>query len=253
MSKTHLIVPDPHAHPEYNNVRADYLAKLIKDIRPDVVINMGDAADMPSLSSYDKGTRAFQGRNYRADIDSHLEFQDRMWTPVKRRKKKLPYRVVFEGNHEHRVKRALNLSPELDGAIGFDDFNFSDYYDRVIEYKGGTPGTKTIDGVTYAHYLVSGVKGLAIGGEHAAYSLITKQFTSCTVGHTHTTDYAVRTDVNGRRLHGLVAGVYQDYWSDWAGECNRMWWSGVVVKRNVVDGHYDPQWISMEALRKEYG
>lgn len=253
MSKTHLIIPDQHAHPEYHNDRATWVSKLIKDIRPDVVINMGDAADMPSLSSYDKGTKGFEGRNYRKDINSHLEFQDRMWVPVKRSKKKLPYRLVLEGNHEHRIKRAINSSPELDGAISFSDLDFNSYYDNVVEYTGNTPGVVTVDGVSYAHYFISGVAQRPVSGEHQAYTLLTKQFTSCTQGHTHTTDFAVRTDVNGRRMMGLVCGVYQDYWSDWAGEANRMWWSGVVVKRNVEDGHYDPQWISLEALRKEYG
>ena len=253
MSKTHLVIPDQHANPDYHNNRADYLAKLIKDVRPDVVVNIGDAADMESMSSYDKGTKGFQGRSYRRDMDCHNDFQERLWAPVKRSKKKLPYRVVLEGNHEHRVKRAINASPELDGAISFDDFNFQSYYDEVVEYTGGTPGVTTIDGVSYAHYFISGVMGRPISGEHQAYALLTKQFVSCTQGHTHTTDYAVRTDVNGRRMMGLVCGVYQDYVADWAGEANRMWWSGVVVKRNVEDGHYDPQWISMEALRKEYG
>lgn len=250
---THLVIPDQHANPDYHNNRADWLAGLIKDVRPDVVVNIGDAADMSSMSSYDKGTKGFQGRSYRKDIDSHLEFQDRMWAPVKRSKKKLPCRVMMEGNHEFRLKRALQLSPELDGAISFDDFDFKNYYDEVIEYNGNTPGVYTKDGVSYAHYFISGVACRPISGEHQAYSLLTKQFTSCTQGHTHTTDFAVRTDVNGRRIQGLVVGVYQDYWSDWAGEANRMWWRGVVIKRNVEDGHYDPQWVSIEALRKEYG
>jgi len=253
MSKTHLIVPDPHAHPDFHNDRADWLGALIKDIKPDVVINIGDAADVPSLSSYDKGTRAFMGRNYRADIDAHLDFQERMWGPVRRSKKKKPYSVVFEGNHEHRIKRALNLSPELEGAIGFNDLDFNQYYNDVIEYNGQTPGIHVVDGVHYAHYFVSGVMGRAIGGEHPAYSLLTKEFVSCTCGHVHTADYAIRTTVGGKKINGLVAGVYQDYWSDWAGEVNRLWWRGLVVKRNVEDGHYDPQFISMEALEKEYG
>lgn len=253
MTKTHLVIPDPHAHPEHHNERADWLAKLIKDVRPDVVVNLGDAADMPSLSSYDKGKRSFQGRNYRDDIDAHLEFQDRMWSPVKRSKKKLPYSVVFEGNHEHRLKRALDLSPELDGAIGFKDFEFERYYNDVIEYRGTTPGIHVVDNIHYAHFFVSGVMGRPIGGEHPAYSLLTKEFVSCTCGHVHTADYAIRTTVGGKKINGLVAGVYQDYHSDWAGEVNKLWWRGVVLKHNVEDGNYDPQFISLEALRKEYG
>ena len=68
MSRTHLIIPDPHAHPDFHNERADWLGKLIKYLKPDVVINIGDAADMPSLCSYDKCTRAFGVRSYRKDI-----------------------------------------------------------------------------------------------------------------------------------------------------------------------------------------
>ena len=252
MTKTHLVIPDQHAHPDFNNDRADWIARLIVDVRPDVVINIGDAADMASLSTYDKGKRAFQGRSYKKDIDAHLDFQDRMWAPVKRTKKKLPYRVVLEGNHEHRIEKALDMSPELEGTISFKDYAFDDYYDDVVRYQGGTPGIIDIDGIHYAHYFVSGVMGRPVGGEHPAYSLLTKHFTSCTCGHIHVADHAIRTTVDGRRIHGLVAGVYQDYESAWAGEINKLWWRGVVVKHNVEGGSYDPEWISIDRLRKEY-
>ena len=110
-----------------------------------------------------------------------------------------------------------------------------------------------VDGVHYAHFFVSGVKGLPISGEHSAYTLLTKKFVSCTQGHVHTADYCIRTIDGGRKINGLVCGVYQDYDADWAGECNKLWWRGVVVKRNVEDGAYDPQFISLDNLRKEDG
>ena len=106
MSKTHLIIPDSHAHPGHDNERAIWLGKLIKDIKPDVVINLGDAADMPSLSGYEKGLKSFHGRRYIDDINSHLDFQDKLWHTIKKTKKKLPYRVFLHGNHEYRIHRA---------------------------------------------------------------------------------------------------------------------------------------------------
>jgi hypothetical protein len=60
MSKTYLVVPDQHAHPDHNNDRADYLGKFIKDLKPHVVVNIGDAADLASLSTFDKGKHSFQ-------------------------------------------------------------------------------------------------------------------------------------------------------------------------------------------------
>ena len=47
--KVHLCTPDVHAHPDFNNDRADWLGKLILDLKPDVVVNIGDAADPTSL------------------------------------------------------------------------------------------------------------------------------------------------------------------------------------------------------------
>jgi len=81
-AKTHLIIPDPHAHPLYHNDRADWMGKLIAEIKPDLVVNMGDAADLPSLSTFDKGKSSFHGQRYGADIESHLDFQERLWAAV---------------------------------------------------------------------------------------------------------------------------------------------------------------------------
>jgi hypothetical protein len=249
---THLVIPDIHAHPEYNNNRADWLANLILDVRPDVVVNLGDQFDMPSLSGYDKGKRSFVGRSYRNDINAGLEFSERLWEPVRATKKKLPRRIYIEGNHEHRIEKALDLNPELLGTIGFEDYELDKYYDDVVKYEGSTPGIIQVDGINYAHYFISGVLGRPISGEHPAYSLGTKLGGSCTAGHLHTFDYNVRTDVEGRKRHALVAGCFFDYNSDWAGKANNLYWRGVIVKRNVSDGQYDLEAISLDQLKKEY-
>lgn len=256
MSKVHLVIPDQHAHPEHHNDRADWLGKLIKDLKPDVVVNLGDAADMPSLSAYEKGTKAFVGRAYEKDITSHLDFQERMWEPTRKSKRKRPTAVVLEGNHEHRIKKAINIQPELEGdryGVSFKDLDFNRYYHEVIEYEGSTPGITTIDGVSYAHYFISGVMGRPIGGEHHAYSLLAKHYSSCTCGHSHLADFSVRTNVHGKKIMGTVAGVFQDYTSGWAGASNSLWWRGLVIKRNVEDGVYDSEFVSIDRLRKEYG
>jgi hypothetical protein len=255
LGNTHLIIPDQHAHPDFSNERADWLGKLIADIKPDIVINIGDAADMSSLNLYEKGKASFHGKNYEKDINAHLDFQERLWAPMKKSKRKLPYRVVLEGNHEYRVKRAISLDPQLEGerfGLSFKDFDFNHYYNEVIEYVGDTPGLFSADGVTYGHYMISGIMGRAIGGENHAASLLTKNFISCTVGHSHTVDWAVKTTALGQKIMGCVCGVYQDYESPWAGHRNDLWWSGVVVKRDVRKGVYSPEFISIDKIREEY-
>lgn len=253
MGKTYLIVPDQHAVPYHPNDRADWLARLTIELRPDVVVNMGDAADMESLSAYDKGTRSFVGRSYRKDIEAHLEFQDRWWSPVKRQKKKLPKRVTLEGNHEHRIERALDLSPELLGTIGFKDLEFDDHYDEIIRYDGNNPGITEQDGILFAHYFVTGVAGRPTGGEHPAHMLLTKTKQSACAAHSHLLDWTTQLTQAGKPWNGLIAGCYQDYNNPWAGSTANFWKRGVVILRDVSDGNYDPEFISINRMKREYG
>lgn len=249
---TYIIVPDQHAVSYHNNDRADWLAQLIIDVKPDVLINMGDAADLESLATYEKGKRSFHGKSYKKDLEAHLEFQDRMWSPVKKTKKKLPYSVILEGNHEHRIERVLDLSPELAGTVDFDDLEFDAYYDEVIRYDGDLPGIYKKDGIIFAHYFPTGVSGRPIGGERPAHMLLAKNGMSTIAAHSHTFDFATRRTVADEYLNGLVVGCYQDYINPWAGSIGKFWQAGIAVLRNVEKGSYDLQWISIASLKKEY-
>ncbi|MGD9682625.1 MAG: metallophosphoesterase [Candidatus Obscuribacterales bacterium] len=253
MSKIILVIPDQHAHPDHNNDRADWLARLIIDIKPDIVVNGGDAADMPSLSDYDKGKRSFHGRSYKADLLAHLDFQDRLWSPVKATKKKMPYRIVLEGNHEHRVERVLDLSPELKGTVGFENFLFEDYYHEVVRYDGSLPGIFEAEGILFAHFYPTGISGRPLGGERPGHMLLAKNGHSSVAFHSHLLDFATRRTVSGKTLNGLVAGCYQDYINEWAGPVGKFWRAGVSILSNVSDGNFDYQFVSIETLRDVYG
>jgi hypothetical protein len=233
---THLILPDPHAHFQHNNNRALWVGALIADVKPDVVINLGDTWDMPSLSGFDKGKKQFQGRTYSQDINAGIDFNDKLWHEVRKHKRRMPRRVFLIGNHEQRIERAINSQPELEGAIGYRDLQLERYYDEIIPYAGDTPGVCFIDGVAYAHYFVSGIMGRAIGGEYPADALLSKKHQSCTQGHTHVFAIGRDTREDGTKLIGCVSGVYQDYSSDWAGDVNKLWDRGVLIKRAVETG-----------------
>jgi hypothetical protein len=250
---THLIIPDSHAHPDHHNRRYDWLGELVADIKPDVVINMGDWADMPSLCLYDRGTSGFEGRRYKKDIAAANEGLDRFSRRVRVRKRKLPRFIALVGNHEERIIRAISSdAAQLEGVIGLSDIQFKEHGWDIISYDGSTPGIIEIDGVSYGHYFTTGIMGRPTAGEHPAYTLLTKQYTSCTQGHVHTYDHAIRTRPDGGHIHGMVCGVYQDYIADWAGEANKMWRRGALIKRNVTNGDYDHEWISLDRIKKEY-
>ena len=73
MTIKHLIIPDTQCKSGQDFSFLDKIGKYIVEKQPDVVIHLGDFADMPSLSSYDKGKKSFEGRRYTKDIASAKE------------------------------------------------------------------------------------------------------------------------------------------------------------------------------------
>lgn len=246
MSKIHLVIPDSHAHPDHNNKRYDVLAKLIIDLKPNVVVDIGDWWDMPSLSSYDKGTRSFEGKRYWKDVAAGIDAQDRIYSRLKTRKKKLPKFIRCLGNHEERINRAIERDASiLDGVISTDDLMSKEYGWEEFPFKS----VANVDGVNYSHYFTSGVMGRPVS---SARALLNKQYSSCTMGHAHTFDYFSHSNVEGRTFHGLICGVFQDYNPGFADGSTHLWKRGVAIKHNVEGGNYDLEWVSMKRLFQLY-
>lgn len=257
MSRTHLVIPDSHAHPDFDNKRFEWLGKFIVDLRPDVIINLGDQADMASLCSYDRGTKGFEGRRYKKDIQANIEANELVFKPLhelqdrqRRGKRKIykPETYFCLGNHENRINRVTSNQAELDGTISIEDLKNHEYYDEVIPFLQPL----VVDGIVYQHYFTSGVMNSAISGVNPARMMLNKGHMSCTCGHSHLRDFAEDTRWDGKKIQALVAGVFQDYEADYAGPANALWWSGLIVKRQVTDGNYDLEFVSMEQLKEMY-
>lgn len=211
-----------------------------------MVVDIGDWFDMPSLCSYDRGTKSFEGRRYKRDIEAGIDAQERLLAPVLKQKRKLPRFVRCLGNHEQRICKAIERDPVLEGTVGLSDLQSKEY--RWEEHPFLEP--VNIDGINYAHYFVSGVLARPVPN---ARQLLIKQLASCTMGHDHRFDYVRQRNVNGTSINALVCGVFQDYDADYAGPGNQLWDRGVVIKRNVEAGNYDLEWISMTRLKAIYG
>lgn len=257
MGKTAVVFTCAHSKPTVSNERALWLSELIYDVRPDYVVDLGDTVDLQSLASQDVGKPGLMVMsNYEADIDHHLDFQEKLRYKVKKNKVKRPAYFGFEGNHEHRIKTALEKDPRLAGhkkGISFKDLETPRYYSEYHEYYCGAPALAEYDGVSYAHFVAAGNYGTAMSGEHHAYSLIKKRHSSTTVGHSHKRNVYFKDDAHPNPSIGLVAGCFKGNDEHWAGQANRDWWKGVVIKRNIQDGWYDPEFVSLGALKKAYG
>lgn len=251
-----LVIPDSHAHPHHNNDRFLHLGRLILDRRPDIVIDIGDSADMPSLCSYDRGTIRAEGMRYTEDLRAYREAQELLWAPLREynemrsRNKKaqwLPHRIKCVGNHENRIERAALEDPKLHGHLSLADLEEHKYYDEV--YPFCTP--VVIESIAFQHYFTSGVMGNPVGGLHAAASLVRKNHMSSVCGHAHTRDYWESIRPDGNRVFGLVVGCYVDYEPNWTKEYKR-WWSGVVMLNDVRDGQAEPEFIGIDTVRRAY-
>ena len=66
----HLIIPDTQVKRGVDLSYLEWIGKYIVDKKPDVIVQIGDFADMPSLSSYDVGKKSFEGRRYKDDIEA---------------------------------------------------------------------------------------------------------------------------------------------------------------------------------------
>lgn len=257
MSKTAIVWSCAHADPRADNERALWLGNLIHDIKPDYVVDLGDTADLTSLSSHDtRYPQKMVASEYESDINAYLDFQEKVRYKIKKSKKKQPAFFGFEGNHENRIKKAVALDPRLEGSkygISFSHLETNRYYNEYHEYSCGAPALHSYDGILYGHYVASGNYGSALSTKHHGYSLVEKLGCSATVGHSHKFSYYRKQDAYPSPCHGLVAGCFKGREEDWAGQANREWSKGVVIKRGVENGNYDLQWVSMKQLREEYG
>jgi hypothetical protein len=256
---SHLVCGDPHADPDEDNRRFDWLGKFIVDEQPEVVVCMGDFADMGSLSSYDKGKRSFEGRSFKRDCEAVHDALARINAPLEaynarrrayKEKQYKPRRVMLYGNHDQgRIEKTVELSRELEDTVDISCLRYEDFGWEVVPY--GKP--VEIDGIHYCHHFPSGNNKFPISGLNMGRKLVLTNHASSTVGHSHLLDVHCDVGLDGKKIWGLSAGCYFEHTPSYAGESSKIWWRGLIMKRNVVDGDYDPEFISIRTLQERYG
>jgi len=219
---------------------------MIHDIKPDVVVNIGDLADMASLCFHSKAIE-LEGARYRRDCDAAMDAQERIFHEVRKHKKRMPRFVWTLGNHDIRAQRFVESNPVFDGHVRNEDIGYEEFPWEIYPFLEPVE----IDGISYCHYYTSGVMGRPIGGQHPAWTIVKKRNSSSTCGHSHVLDYKI-DKTPGRSLMGLVVGNFIDYRAGYAGPANDMWSNGIAVCDNVEDGLYDFSWYSMSKIRAEY-
>lgn len=250
----HFIIPDVQVRPGDDFTFLRKIGQYIADKQPDVIVCLGDFADMPSLSSYDVGKRQYEGRRYRADCDTALAAMEALINPIeglqfsqKRNKKKVysPRMVMTLGNHENRINRAVDNDPKIEGLISVKDLCYEEFGWEVHPFLE----VVVIDDIAYSHYFPTGIAGRPATTANAQLG---KKHMSCVAGHQQGLQIATAHRADGRRLTSIIAGSCYEHNEDYLGPQGNKHWRGCLMFHEVNDGQFDLMPISLDYLNKRY-
>ena len=241
-----MVIPDPQVKPGESTMYLAAIGQYIVDKKPDVIICIGDFFDLPSLSSYDKGKTAFEGRRLLDDINAGKIGMKVMLKPLRDYQEKHsdynPRMVFTLGNHEERVQRVSSNNSEYEGFIGYHLLELERDWEVISFLK-----PIVIQGISFVHYLTHPMNGKPMGGN--ALSQLKASGSSFVVGHKQTLDVAMMPVLDGSMRIGIVAGASYPFDEAYKGsQTGNLHFRGIVMLHEAKEGYADPSFISTEFL-----
>lgn len=250
-----LCIPDCQVKPGVPLEHLTWAGKAIVKYKPDVIVNMGDFADMPSLSSHDKaGSKYFEGKRYKDDVNVTKEAMKLLLAPLReeqsrikknREKQYKPRMVMLMGNHENRINRAIGNNPILEGTISVQDLEYEKDWEVHDFLK-----PVFIEDVGFCHYWPVGAMGRPAASPAA---IISKLHMSCIAGHQQGKQIAYGKKADGTPICAIIAGSYYLHDEDYMDSLSNSHWRGLLVLNDVKKGQFDEMLLSIEYLKKEFG
>lgn len=265
-----VVIPDTQVKPGVRTDHLEWAGKYIAEKQPDVVVHLGDHWDMTSLSSYDKGKAAAEGRRVVKDIEAgnaalalltlnilgnarvtkrHIEGNKLVVTELAKGSY-VPRMIILRGNHEERLNRYLNDNAELEGAF---DGKFND---EKLGWEV-VPFLQPIElgGVAFCHYFPRSSDGNVAQtkrGAPSARAQLLREMQSCVSGHRQGLDLAVHT--NGKRLiRSIIAGSFYQHKEGYLSPQGNHHWQGILTLHEVKGGNFSLCEVSMAWLKSKYG
>jgi hypothetical protein len=253
----HFFIPDTQCKSGIDMSYLSWVGNYIVDRKPDVIIHIGDHADMPSLSSYDKGKRSAEGNRVTKDINAAIKGMELLLKPLYDYQQKelkefgeikyKPRMILTLGNHEQRIQRHVDANPELYGFLGYDNLLYQEMGWEVYDFLKPV----IVNGVTYCHFMANPMSGKPYGG--TAQNILQKVGESYSVGHKQTLDVATRfLPASGKQQWGIVAGACYPHNEGYKGHQGNIHWRGIIIKHNVSNGSYNPMFVDLDYLKKKY-
>ena len=251
-----VVIGDVQVKPGESQDHVLYIGKYIADKQPEVIVNIGDWYDFPSLSSYDRGKKSFEGRRLKADIEAGNEAMDLLFKPIaalqkrqKEAKKKVynPRLVFTAGNHEARFDRLAEDTPELGGFVGTETLSLEKWGWEVYPFLQPVE----IEGIFFVHYLANPMTGKPYGG--TALNQLKTIGRSFVVGHKQVLDIAIRPTIDNKMQIGIINGATYPHDEGYKGFQGNNHFRGIVVLNEAKDGFALPMPVSLDYLKDKYG
>lgn len=241
----HLVIPDTQVKPGTGKAHIVAAGRLAREERPEVIVVIGDWWDFPSLSSYDKGTTAAEGKRYLDDVRAGNEAMKAFLAEIRKPKSYAPQLFFTVGNHEERADRHMKANPHLDGVLGIKDLHLEGF--KVFPFLK----LCHVEGIAYSHYFANPFSGRPYGG--TMQNMLQKIGFSFTMGHVQKLEIGRKDLANGKAYQGLIAGAFYTHEEGYKGEQGNKHWRGLVMKHNVKHGEYDLETWSIKRLMRRFG
>lgn len=243
---TILVIADTQAKSEESLEYLLWVGKYIADKKPDIIVHIGDHFDLPSLSSYDKGTSKIEGKRLYKDIEAGVAGFKFLNLELEKHKDYHPRKVFCLGNHEERLDRYVNEHPELQGTLGTDKLPFAKYGWEVHPFLKPVE----IEGIFFVHYLANPMSGKPYGG--SAMNILKTVGRSFVVGHKQCLDIAIRPTIDGKQQLGIVNGACYDHFESYKGFTGNNHFRGLTVLHECSDGFAVPMFVSLDYMKEKY-
>ena len=252
MASNILVIPDCQVKEGDPLEHLAALGSYIVKHRPDIIVNLGDFYDFPSLSSYDMGTKKAEGNRIYQDIaagnaamDVLLHKLRKLQAKQKKQKVKIykPRMVFLLGNHCDRMMRYVNENPELAGFLDYSHLALQDWevYDFLKPIK--------IEGILFAHYFYQPNTGRPIGG--AIANRLNKIKESFVQGHEQTLLFDRHYTLE-RVITGLVAGSFYQHDEGYKSHQGNTHWRGCLMLHDVSEGDYRLEELPIDFIMEKY-
>jgi len=248
--RRHIVIPDGQVKQGVRTSHWGAIGRYIAEWQPEVIVNIGDFYDMPSLSKYEEDLIAAAARRVETDITAGDNAFKALCEPWRRIKGYKPTLIYTLGNHENRYARLLDEQPTLRGSMrepwGWARANGWAVFPYLKPVK--------IDGVSYCHLFVKGANGRVTNqkfGMPNARTQVLREMHSCTAGHKPGLDVHIQP-VGSGSMRGIIAGSCYQHEEEYMTPQGTTYWRGILVKHEVHEGNYDLMEVSLKYLLRKY-